>query len=160
MSKVVPLHQIDSLVMPLASGATLRVTRFLESPRVAVTLYGPEGGNVGGVILQSDRARLLASWLDADGRRERSRLGGAEAAGGALTRRRRPRRVSPRSGRRRGVAGRLHQLDQLAVGIDHEAGRRAEVREAQDRVVEHALSGAHAARRRPRRGRRRGTTDG
>jgi hypothetical protein len=64
MSKVVPLHQIDSLVMPLASGATLRVTRFLESPRVAVTLYGPEGGNVGGVILQSDRARLLASWLE------------------------------------------------------------------------------------------------
>jgi hypothetical protein len=60
----VPLHQIDSLVMPLASGATLRVTRFVESPRVAVTLYGPEGGNVGGVILQSDRARLLASWLE------------------------------------------------------------------------------------------------
>ena len=64
MSKVVPLHQIDSLVMPLASGASLRVTRFLESPRVAVTLYGPEGGNVGGVILQTDRARLLASWLE------------------------------------------------------------------------------------------------
>jgi hypothetical protein len=64
MSKVVPLHQIDSLVMPLASGASLRVTRFLKSPRVAVTLYGPEGGNVGGVILQTDRARLLASWLE------------------------------------------------------------------------------------------------
>jgi hypothetical protein len=64
MSKIVPLHQIDSLVMPLADGASLRVTRFLESPRVAVTLYGPEGGNVGGVILQSDRARLLASWLE------------------------------------------------------------------------------------------------
>jgi hypothetical protein len=64
MSKIVPLHQIDSLVMPLADGATLRVTRFLESPRVAVTLHGPEGGDVGGVILQSDRARLLASWLE------------------------------------------------------------------------------------------------
>jgi hypothetical protein len=64
MSKIVPLHQTDSLVMPLADGATLRVTRFLETPRVAVTLYGPEGGNVGGVILQSDRARLLASWLE------------------------------------------------------------------------------------------------
>ena len=64
MSKIVPLHQVDSLVMPLADGATLRVTRFLETPRVAVTLYGPEGGNVGGVILQSDRARLLASWLE------------------------------------------------------------------------------------------------
>ena len=64
MSKIVPLHQIDSLVMPLADGASLRVTRFLESPRVAVTLYGPEGGNVGGVILQTERARLLASWLE------------------------------------------------------------------------------------------------
>jgi hypothetical protein len=64
MSKIVPLHQIDSLVMPLADGASLRVTRFLESPRVAVSLYGPGGGNVGGVILQSDRARLLASWLE------------------------------------------------------------------------------------------------
>jgi hypothetical protein len=64
MSKIVPLHQVDSLVMPLADGATLRVTRFLETPRVAVTLYGPEGGDVGGVILQSDRARLLASWLE------------------------------------------------------------------------------------------------
>jgi len=64
MSKIVPLHQVDSLVMPLADGATLRVTRFLESPRVAVTLYGPEGGDVGGVILQSNRARLLASWLE------------------------------------------------------------------------------------------------
>jgi len=64
MSKVVPLHQVDSLVMPLADGASLRVTRFLESPRVAVTLYGPGGGNGGGVILQTDRARLLASWLE------------------------------------------------------------------------------------------------
>jgi hypothetical protein len=64
MSKIVPLHQVDSLVMPLADGASLRVTRFLESPRVAITLYGPEGGNAGGVILQTDRARLLASWLE------------------------------------------------------------------------------------------------
>jgi len=63
MSKVVPLHQVGSLFMPLAAGASLRVTRFLESPRVAVTLHGPGGGDVGGVLLQSDRARLLASWL-------------------------------------------------------------------------------------------------
>jgi hypothetical protein len=63
MAKIVPLHQIDSLFMPLSGGASLRVTRFLESPRVAVTLHGPGGGDVGGVLLQSDRARLLASWL-------------------------------------------------------------------------------------------------
>jgi hypothetical protein len=64
MSKIVPLHQTDALVMPLADGASLKVTRFLESQRVAVTLHGPSGGDVGGVILQTDRARLLASWLE------------------------------------------------------------------------------------------------
>ena len=64
MAKIVPLHQVDALVMPLADGASLRVTRFLESSRVAVTLHGSEGGDLGGVILQTDRARLLASWLE------------------------------------------------------------------------------------------------
>ncbi len=63
MGKVVPLHKVDSLVMPLAEGASLRVTRFLESPRVALSVHGPGGGDAGGVILHADRARLLASWL-------------------------------------------------------------------------------------------------
>jgi hypothetical protein len=64
MPKIVPLHQTDALVMPLADGSSLKVTRFLETHRVAVTLHGPGGGDVGGVILQTDRARLLASWLE------------------------------------------------------------------------------------------------
>ena len=63
MGKVVPLHEVDSLVMPLAEGASLRVTRFLESPRVALSIHGPGGGDAGGVILHAERARLLASWL-------------------------------------------------------------------------------------------------
>ncbi len=63
MAKVVPLHQPDALVMPLADGASLHVTLFRESNRVAVTLYGPGGGDGGGVILQTRRARLLGSWL-------------------------------------------------------------------------------------------------
>jgi hypothetical protein len=63
MGKVVPLHEVDSLVMPLAEGASLRVTRFLESPRVAISVHGPGGGDAGGVILHAERARLLASWL-------------------------------------------------------------------------------------------------
>jgi hypothetical protein len=63
MGKVVPLHEVDSLVMPIAEGASLRVTRFLESPRVALSIHGPGGGDAGGVILHADRARLLASWL-------------------------------------------------------------------------------------------------
>ena len=63
MAKIVPLHQVDSLVMPLAGGASLRVTRFLESAKVALTLHGPADGDIGGVVLHTDRARLLASWL-------------------------------------------------------------------------------------------------
>jgi hypothetical protein len=61
--KVVPLHQSDSLAMPLAEGCVLRVTPFHESPRVALTIHGPAGGDRGGVILHAERARLLASWL-------------------------------------------------------------------------------------------------
>lgn len=63
MTKVVPLHDEDALVMPLAGGATLRVTGFHTSPHVAVTLHGPAGGDSGGVLLSAERARLLASWL-------------------------------------------------------------------------------------------------
>ncbi len=63
MPKVVPLHQTDSLTMPLADGAMLRVTPFRETPRVALTLFGPGGGDAGGVIIHARRARLLASWL-------------------------------------------------------------------------------------------------
>ncbi len=64
MTKILPLHQTDALVMPLADGASLKVTRFVESRRVAVTFHGRGGGDAGGVILQTHRARLLASWLE------------------------------------------------------------------------------------------------
>ena len=63
MSKVVTLHETDSLTLPLAGGAVLRVTPFRETPRVAITLIGPEGGDEGGVILCAKRARLLGTWL-------------------------------------------------------------------------------------------------
>jgi len=63
MAKIVSLHQADGLLLPLADGATLRVTPFRESPRVALTIVGPGGGNFGGVILNAERARLLGSWL-------------------------------------------------------------------------------------------------
>jgi len=61
--KIVCLHQADGLQMPLAHGATLQVTPFRESPRVALTIVGPGGGDFGGVILNAERARLLGSWL-------------------------------------------------------------------------------------------------
>lgn len=63
MGKVSVLHEADSLAMPLADGATLRVTPFRETPCVAVTLHGPGGGDAGGALLSARRARLLASWL-------------------------------------------------------------------------------------------------
>jgi hypothetical protein len=61
--KVVRLHEPGTLSLPLANGCTLRVTAFHESPRIALTIHGPGGGDRGGVILRPDRARLLASWL-------------------------------------------------------------------------------------------------
>jgi hypothetical protein len=61
--KVVPLHGVDALALPLADGSMLRVTAFHDSPRIALTIHGPGGGDAGGVILRPERARLLASWL-------------------------------------------------------------------------------------------------
>src|SRR5262249_16193948 len=63
MAKVVSLHETDSLTLPRTGGAVLRVTPFRETPRVAITLVGPEGGDEGGVILSAKRARLLGTWL-------------------------------------------------------------------------------------------------
>jgi hypothetical protein len=61
--KVVRLHEPGTLSLPLANGCVLRVTAFHESPRIALTIHGPGGGDSGGVILHAARARLLASWL-------------------------------------------------------------------------------------------------
>ena len=63
MSKVVSFHSADGRIMPLAGGSTLHVTCFRDSARVAVTIVGPRGGDGGGFILSTERARLLASWL-------------------------------------------------------------------------------------------------
>jgi hypothetical protein len=48
---------------------------------------------------------------------------------------------TPSSFRRRGIARRLHELDQLSVGIRDEAGRRLPLGKADDRVLEDALAG-------------------
>jgi hypothetical protein len=63
MAKIIPLHQHDALTLPLADGAALRATAFRETARVALAIFGPSGGNAGGVILQASRARLLGTWL-------------------------------------------------------------------------------------------------
>ena len=61
--KVIALYHEDTRALPLADGSMLRVTKFHESPRIALTIHGPGGGDAGGVILRPERARLLASWL-------------------------------------------------------------------------------------------------
>jgi GAF domain-containing protein len=63
MSKVVRLHHPEALKLPLAGGATLELTPFRDSPHIALSLVGPAGGDRGGVILQTARARRLGSWL-------------------------------------------------------------------------------------------------
>jgi hypothetical protein len=63
MAKIIPLHRTDALTLPLTDGASLRATAFRESPRVALTIFGPNGGNAGGLILHARRARLLGTWL-------------------------------------------------------------------------------------------------
>jgi GAF domain-containing protein len=112
MGTVSRLHQADSLTMPLADGALLRVTPFRESPCVALAFYGPGGGDAGGVILTARRARLLASWL----------LHLADECGAPPTSSRqahagRPRRAlgSPASLRDRDAA--LGELARLAVAV-------------------------------------------
>ena len=61
--KVIALNHEGTRALKLADGFELRVTRFEESPRIALTIHGPEGGDAGGVILRPERALLLASWL-------------------------------------------------------------------------------------------------
>jgi len=63
MPDVVALHDSEALSLPLAGGASLKLTAFRNSPRIALTLHGPGGGDEGGVLLTAERARLLGSWL-------------------------------------------------------------------------------------------------
>src|SRR2546430_4544610 len=104
MAKIVTLHESDALTLPLAGGAALRATPFRETARVALTLFGPGGGNAGGVILGASRARLLGSWL----------LRMADVAGSDAPHRPRPAPRVPRSAgpRRcaRGIPARTRSL--------------------------------------------------
>src|SRR5712691_9510500 len=96
MAKVIPLPQPKdgALAIPLADGALLRLLPCRESPHVLMALYGPRGGNAGGVVLHAERAALLGTWLH----RLAAHFGVRE---------------DPMSGSRDGVAG---LLDGEAVG--------------------------------------------
>jgi GAF domain-containing protein len=64
MAEVVRLSHARPVTLPLANGATVRLTLLRGSDRVAVELVGPRGGYLGGLILGSERARLLAAALE------------------------------------------------------------------------------------------------
>jgi len=63
MPDVVALHDSEALSLPLAGGASIKLTAFRRSPRIALTIHGPNGGDAGGFVLSAERARLLGSWL-------------------------------------------------------------------------------------------------
>jgi len=58
-----PVAPDGPLAIPLFDGSLLRLVPCRQSPYVLLALYGPRGGNAGGVVLHADRARLLGEWL-------------------------------------------------------------------------------------------------
>jgi GAF domain-containing protein len=51
------------MTVPVARGASVRLTPFRDSPHVLLELRGPSGGDLGALVLHADNARLLASGL-------------------------------------------------------------------------------------------------
>lgn len=64
MARVRSLVPDSFWTLPLAGGASLRLTPFRESARVALTVHDQAGVEIGGVVLGPGRARLLAGWLN------------------------------------------------------------------------------------------------
>jgi GAF domain-containing protein len=63
MSKVTSLPGSGTLTVPVARGATVRLTPFRGSPHVLLELRGPSGGDLGALVLHVDNARQLADGL-------------------------------------------------------------------------------------------------
>jgi hypothetical protein len=63
MPKVTSLPGRSTLTLPVARGATVRLTPLKDSPELLFELRGPNGGDLGGLILNADNARLVAEGL-------------------------------------------------------------------------------------------------
>lgn len=63
MARVQPLFEAGPITLPLSGGACLRLTPFRESAQVALTVHDRAGSELGGIVLGTGRARLLARWL-------------------------------------------------------------------------------------------------
>jgi hypothetical protein len=63
MAKVTSLPGRRTLTLPVARGATVRLTPVRDSPEVLFELRGPNGGDLGGLILSADNARVVAEGL-------------------------------------------------------------------------------------------------
>lgn len=64
MARVQPLFESGPITLPLSGGAHLRLTPFRESAQVALTVHDRAGTEIGGIVLGTGRARLLARWLE------------------------------------------------------------------------------------------------
>ena len=63
MSKVTLLPGRRALTLPVARGASVRLTPFEDSEHVLLELRGPQGGDLGALVLHADNARLVADGL-------------------------------------------------------------------------------------------------
>jgi GAF domain-containing protein len=63
MAKITSLPGQRTLTLPVARGATVRLTQLHDSTEVLFELRGPNGGDLGGLVLNADNARLVAEGL-------------------------------------------------------------------------------------------------
>ena len=63
MAKVTSFPGRTTLTLPVARGASVRLTPLRDSTEVLLELCGPQGGDLGGLVLSADNARLVAEGL-------------------------------------------------------------------------------------------------
>lgn len=63
MAKVRSLHYRDTLTLPIGSAASVRLTGFRSTPTILLELRGPQGGDLGALLLPKPIAHLLADGL-------------------------------------------------------------------------------------------------
>jgi hypothetical protein len=63
MAKVTRLPRPETLTLPIGGGGSVRLTAFRETPKVLLELRGPQGGDLGALLLPTTVARLVAEGL-------------------------------------------------------------------------------------------------
>src|ERR1700675_4971658 len=63
MGKVRSLEHRDTLILPIGTAASVRLTGFRSTPNVLLELRGPLGGDLGALLLPKPIAQVLAGGL-------------------------------------------------------------------------------------------------